>query len=206
VGDRARFQGFKVSRWRPRGWHFQSRRINRDPGKSEAGFFSKFPTWPLLAVLIVHGPVSSITSSVPAGSVAERCLPSQWVTVTVAPIIPRDQESLCLRRPARPMRACRAGAHADSVRSLASWAIALNWPSELTSEPRPAWCQPTRRLHELSPLGRTRFSGRWRWWLAGDAAGLIRFRDPALTACRRDRFPSITSRPGPAEKGSPAFE
>ena len=46
--------------------------------------------WPGLTagVVIVIGRLNSITSSVPAGSVADRCLPSQWLTVMVAPTAP----------------------------------------------------------------------------------------------------------------------
>jgi len=67
VGDRARFQGFKEAKRLA----LQSRRINRDPESLKPGS-SLSSLLAAAGVLIVMGRFSSITSSVPAGSVAER--------------------------------------------------------------------------------------------------------------------------------------
>src|SRR5450755_1382161 len=171
-----------------------------------------FSYWPLVAtvVVIVIGRLISITNSVPAGSIAERCLLSQCVTVTVAPIAPPMSKPLPPSA-SPPTSIPPPVPRPISVRSLPSWPSPLNWPSWLTSLPWRALVSTSVALSmNLSPLGRTRCSGKMA------IVGLPAMRRGSLALVTRpstvvpigitvlpsNRTGSVTR----AEKGSPAFE
>src|ERR1035441_6350502 len=166
--------------------------------------------WPPVAPVIVIGRFNSITSSVPAGSIAERCLPSQCATVTVAPTAP--PMSRPLPPPARPpMSIAPPVPMPTSVRSLPSRPAPLNWPSGLTSLPRPRLVSTSEAFSmNLSPFGSTRFSGKMAMvGLPAMRRGSLAFvtRPSTVAPMGITVLPSTTTASVTlAENGSPAFE
>ncbi len=141
---------------------------------------------------------------------AERCLPSQCATVTMAPTAP--PMSRPLPPPASPPTSIPPPVPMPiSVRSLPSWPAPLNCPSVLTSVPWRRLVSTSEAFSmNLSPLGRTRFSGKMAM------VGLPAMRRGSFALVTRPStvapmgitvLPSTTTGAVTlAENGSPAFE
>ena len=94
---------------------------------------------------MVIGRFNSITNSVPAGSIAERCLPSQCVTVTVAPTAPPMSNAFAAARQSTDEHSA-AGSHANFGEIFAVVARAFELPFRVDVGAVAArWCQPARR-------------------------------------------------------------